>query len=140
MNIELNNICQIRVRYAETDKMGIVYNGEYLTYFEVARVEMMRAFNMSYTEFESHGYNLPLVESHINYKNPAHFDDLLNVKATLKFEMKPILKIEYNIFRDNTTIAIGYTKHSYFNSKLMKPVRPPKEFVDGLIKVSEKNV
>jgi acyl-CoA thioester hydrolase len=137
MNIEdkiiLKNTCQIRVRYAETDKMGIVYNGNYLTYFEVARVELMRHTGLPYPEFEKAGYQLPLVESHVNYKTSAFFDDLLNIEAILNFEMKPTLKINYNIFRDNSTIATGYTMHSYYNYILKMPVRPPKIFVNALM-------
>jgi len=134
----LKNTCEIRVRYAETDKMGFVYNGEYLTYFEVARVEMMRTSGLAYRELEKAGYQLPLVESHVNYKSPAFFDDLLKVQATLNFEMRPVLKIEYNIFRDNTTIATGYTVHSYYNVAAKKPERPPKIFIDALVKANDK--
>ncbi|MFH1049819.1 MAG: thioesterase family protein [bacterium] len=135
--IILKNTCQIRVRYAETDKMGIVYNGNYLTYFEVARVELMRQTGLPYPEFEKAGYQLPLVESHVNYYSSAFFDDLLNIEALLNFEMKPVLKINYNIFRDNTTITTGYTVHSYFNNILKKAVRPPKIFVDAIIEASK---
>ncbi|MFC2131380.1 acyl-CoA thioesterase [Bacteroidota bacterium] len=134
----LKNTCEIRVRYAETDKMGFVYNGEYLTYFEVARVEMMRAAGLAYRELEKAGFQLPLVESHVNYKSPAFFDDLLKVQATLNFEMRPVLKIEYNIFRDNTTIATGYTVHSYYNVAAKKPARPPKIFIDALVRANDK--
>jgi acyl-CoA thioester hydrolase len=128
----IKNIAQIRVRYAETDKMGIVYNGNYLTYFEVARVEMMRSFGLPYVVIEKSGYQLPLVESHVNYKSPAFFDDLLNIEASFAFELKPVLKIKYNIFRDNTTIATGHTVHSFFSIEKRKPVRPPKIFVDAI--------
>ena len=138
-NLVLKNTCQIRVRYAETDKMGIVYNGNYLTYFEVARVELMRKTGLPYPDFEKAGYQLPLVESHVNYKTSAFFDDLLNIESILNFEMKPVLKINYNIFRDNTTIATGYTVHSYYNYLLKKPVRPPKIFIDAIIEANSQN-
>ena len=131
MLFEINNICEIRVRYAETDKMGFVYNGNYLTYFEVARVEMMRAYGMPYYKLEKAGYQLPLVESHVNYKSPAYFDDLLKIEAVLKFEMKPLMKIEYNIYRGDSTITTGYTVHSFYNIITKKPARPPKVFVDA---------
>lgn len=137
--IIIENTVEIRVRYAETDKMGIVYNGEYLTYFEVARVEMMRNVGFPYSELERHGYQLPLVESYVNYKSPAYFDDLLQVTANLEFVPSPIMKIKYNIFKDNTIIAKGYTVHSFFNSKLKMPVKPPKVFIDALLKYIERN-
>lgn len=134
----IKNTAIIRVRYAETDKMGFVYNGHYLTFFEVARVEMMRNSGLPYAVFEKEGYQLPLVESHVNYKSPAFFDDLLQVESTLVFELKPIMKITYNIFRDNTTIATGYTVHSFFNAKLQRAVKPPKIFIEAMEKRSLK--
>ena len=130
--IELKHSSEIRVRYAETDKMGFVYNGNYLTYFEVARVNMMRNSVLAYSELEKAGYQLPLVECYVNFKSPAFFDDLLEIESRLLFEMKPILTIHYNIFRGNTTIATGYTVHSYYNAILKRPVRPPRIFVDAL--------
>ena len=130
--IRKKNINTIRVRYAETDAMGLVYNSEYLVYFEVARGELMRSIGYPYSEFEKAGYVLPLVEAHVNFKTPAHYDDLLEIHAQLIFEMKATLRIEYNIFRGNTTIAEGYTVHSFLNKNLNKPVKPPKIFVDKI--------
>jgi acyl-CoA thioester hydrolase len=126
------NSTNIRVRYAETDKMGIVYNSNYLVYFEVARVELMRSCGLSYIEFENAGFMLPLVESHVNYYTSALFDDELRIEAILNFEMKATMRIDYNIYRDDTTIAKGYTVHSFMSSLTRKPVRPPKIFIDSL--------
>ena len=137
-NFTVANTTKIRVRYAETDKMGFVYNSNYLVYFEVARVEMMRACGLPYVDFENEGYMLPLVESYVNYLSPSFFDDELSVEAKLIFELKATMKIEYNIYRDNTTIAKGFTVHSFFSSKTRKPVRPPKVFIDSLKKYSSK--
>ena len=122
----------IRVRYAETDKMGVVYNGEYLTYLEVGRTELMRSKGLPYTEFEKAGYILPLIESYIKYHESAFYDDLLTVRASLSTERKAVVKFEYNILRDNTTIATGYTVHSFVKSETGRPVKPPKIFTDTL--------
>ena len=92
--LKFEHTTNIRVRYADTDKMGIVYNAEYLVYFEVGRAELMRHYGLPYTKFEEDGYLLPLVESYVQYFSPAHYDDLLQVNAILKFEYKPIIKIE----------------------------------------------
>ena len=137
--ITIDHSVEIRVRYAETDKMGIVYNGEYLTYFEVSRVDMMRHIGLPYPELENNGYQLPLVESYVKYKSPAYFDDLLQVKAHLEFIPAPTMRIKYNIFRGNTIISTGYTVHSFFNSKLQKPVKPPRVFIDALINYVKRN-
>jgi acyl-CoA thioester hydrolase len=130
--IELKHITKVRVRYAETDKMGFVYNGIYLTYFEVGRTELMRSLGLPYSEFEKMGFQLPLVSSHIDYKTPAFYDDQLDIVATLNFEMKPTMKIDYNIFRNNSTIAEGYTVHSFINAETKKPVKPPEVFIEAL--------
>lgn len=137
-NLTVTNTAKIRVRYAETDKMGFVYNSNYLVYFEVARVELMRSCGLPYIQFEEEGFMLPLVESHVNYLSPSFFDDELSIEAKLTFEMKATIKIEYNIYRDNTTIAKGFTVHSFFSSKTRKPVRPPKVFIDSLKRYSSK--
>ena len=73
-------------------KMGFVYNGVYLTYFEVGRTELMRAFALPYTEFEKNGYFLPLIESNVKYIAPAFYDDLLDIVAFLKTEYKPTVR------------------------------------------------
>ncbi len=124
---------EIRVRYADTDKMGIVYNGTYLTYFEVGRTELMRSLDLPYIYFEQSGYLLPLIEAHLNFKTPAVYDDLLEVKTYLDFDKNSArIKFDYNIFKDKTTIAEGYTVHTFMNSVTRKPVRPPSFLIEGL--------
>lgn len=137
-NIELKYTSQIRVRYAETDAMAVVNNVDYLVYFEVGRTELMRHYGLPYTVVEKNGFLLPLIEARVFYKNPAHYDDLLNIETSLKPEYKPIIKFEYNIFRDNSTIANGYTVHSFLNSETRRPVKPPKIFIDTVLKANAK--
>ncbi len=136
--IKLKNVAELRIRYAETDKMGIVYNGEYLTYFEVARVELMRSIGLPYSVFESKGFQLPLIEAKIKYLKPAFFDDLVEVEAKLNFELNPRMTINYELRRENETLATGYTVHSYFNTERNKPSKPPKFFVEAIRKAGEK--
>jgi acyl-CoA thioester hydrolase len=75
---------QIRVRYAETDQMNVVYYGNYAQYFEVARAESIRKLGFTYKEMEALGVIMPVVEMHTKYLRPAHYDDLLNIKTILK--------------------------------------------------------
>jgi len=75
---------QIRVRYAETDQMDVVYYGNYAQYFEVGRVEAIRQLGLSYKEMEAAGVILPVVEFTAKFLRPAHYDDLLTVRSTLK--------------------------------------------------------
>lgn len=138
MLIDIKNRAQIRVRYEETDKMGVVYNGNYFTYFEVGRAELMRSHGMAYIKFENQGYFLPLLESFAAYKSPAFYDDLLEVEAHLQWDIAPTLKFNYKIFRDDTLICEGYTLHSFLDAETRKPIRPPKIFVDEIKKIADK--
>lgn len=81
--MKLNEI-QVRVRYSETDQMGVVYHGSYVPYFEIGRVEWLRNRGISYKALEESGIALPIVSMHINYKKPARYDDLLCITTRLK--------------------------------------------------------
>lgn len=127
----MEHVTKIRVRYADTDKMGIVYNGNYLTFFEVGRTELMRNAGLPYIEFEKAGYMLPLVEAHVNYKQAAYYDDILEVNAKIDLtELRATLRFDYNINVANRQIASGWTIHTFVKMPELKPVRPPKIFVD----------
>ena len=86
---------KIRVRYAETDQMGVVYHGNYFTFFEVARVEAIRELGYSYADMEKDGVIMPIVEVHARYLRPALYDQLLTIKTTLK-ELPSHHKIEFH--------------------------------------------
>ena len=128
MTKKIENTTQIRVRYVDTDKMGIVYNGNYLSFFETGRTELMRSYGLPYTKVEKEGFLLPLIDAYVKYKNPAKYDDILNVKAEMDFEESPKLKFNYEITVDNKLITTGYTRHIFVRADDMKPVRPPSLF------------
>jgi acyl-CoA thioester hydrolase len=128
----VTNRAEIRVRYAETDKMKVVYNGNYLTYFEVGRTELLRSCGLPYPELEKVGYLLPVLEAHVVYKMSAVYDDLLSIYATYRLERIPTIRIDYVIKRGEDEIASGYTIHPFVNAETMKPVRPPKVFFDAI--------
>lgn len=75
---------QVRVRYAETDQMDVVYHGNYAQYFEVARAEAIRKLGFTYKNMEALGTYMPVVELHCKYLRPAHYDDLLSIKMMLR--------------------------------------------------------
>lgn len=85
----------IRVRYAETDQMDVVYYGNYAQYFEVGRVESIRQLGFSYKEMEHSGVMMPVVEMQVKYLRPAHYDDLLTIKTSLR-ELPTGHKIEFH--------------------------------------------
>lgn len=125
----------IRVRYADTDKMGFVYNGKYLEYFEVGRAELMRSYGLPYLAFEQAGYFLPLIESHVNYRSPAHYDDLIQLQAIYIPEISATVKFNYNAYVNDKLVATGYTVHSFMNAKTGNPTKPPAFFIDSLKKL-----
>jgi acyl-CoA thioester hydrolase len=113
---------QIRVRYAETDQMGVVYYGNYPTYFEVARVESLRSLGMSYKSMENEGVMLPVLEQFMKYIRPARYDDLLTVKTFLKEMPSTRIRYEYEVYNEEKTLlTIGHTVLVFVDSKTMKP-------------------
>lgn len=102
----------IRVLYGDTDAGGIVYNGTYLRFFEFGRGEYMRAQEMSYKNLEKLGFLLPVVESYIRYKSPAQYDDLLTVQTCISQVTAKSCRFHCHIYRDETLIAKGFTKHA----------------------------
>jgi len=85
----------IRVRYAETDQMDVVYHGDYAQYFEVARAEAIRQLGFTYKDMEAIGIIMPIVELHAKFIRPAHYDDLLTIKTILK-ELPTDHRIEFH--------------------------------------------
>jgi acyl-CoA thioester hydrolase len=103
---------QIRVRYAETDASGIVYNAHYLTWFEVARGEFFWQQGMDYgRDIEARGYHWPLSEANLRYHAPAFYGDLLDVRAWISDVKSRAMTIRYEITRDGKKICTGYTSH-----------------------------
>lgn len=114
----------INVRYAETDQMGVVYHGNYLAWFEVARTRMFKDVGISYKKIEEDGYHLPVLEVAVKYHRPALYDDDLEVVARL--EEKPVLRIRinYKVYRGDTLLVTGSTTHAFIDRE-GRPVRPP---------------
>jgi acyl-CoA thioester hydrolase len=102
------------VRYAETDKMGVVYYANYLVWFEIGRTDWLRQCGWSYRDMEGDGFSLPVVESHCVYRQPARYDDEIDVctRGTL---LSPVrVRFDYQLMRaaDQTSLAIGHTVHA----------------------------
>lgn len=105
--------CEVRVRYAETDKMGVAYYANYLVWFEVGRSEFCRRKGFSYAELERLGYLLVVTDVHCRYRNSARYDDLLTVRTRLKGINKRMITFGYQILRNGTDVVIaeGETRH-----------------------------
>lgn len=117
-----------RVPYADTDMMGVVYYGNYLTLFERSRNELMRATGVTYQEMENDGAMLPVIEAHVNYYSPARYDDLLAITAWLGNVSRVKMKVCCTVKRDNDLLAAGYTIHACISTKTLRPVRMPEYF------------
>ncbi|MBO3117339.1 acyl-CoA thioesterase [Winogradskyella sp. DF17] len=127
------NETEIRVRYGETDQMGVVYHANYAVYFEVGRTEWLREFGLSYSEMEAEGIMLPVISLSINYKNSARYDDRLKVKTTLKKMPTASIEFNYELSKINgELLATGNTILAFIDMKRNRPTRCPKYLLDKL--------
>ncbi len=105
---------RIRVRYADTDRMGVVYYANYLIWFEVGRTEWFRDTGWSYREMEVEGIALPVIEAHCEYRQPARYDDELEVRTTATLLTPVRIRFDYQVLRagEGVPVAIGHTVHA----------------------------
>jgi len=99
----------IRVRYAETDRMGLLHHANYLVYFEQARTELLRSLGLTYRDLEDRGFLLVLTKIEVRYKRPAHYDDVLNIRTTVERTTTVRIDHRYEVLRDGLLIAEGAT-------------------------------
>ena len=114
-----------RVPYADTDQMGVVYYGNYLTLFERARNELMRATGPSYAQMEADGLMLPVVEAHVDYRAPARYDDVLEIAAWLSEARGVRCTVRCAVLRGGEPIASGWTVHACVDARTRRPARLP---------------
>jgi len=125
----------VRVRYAETDRMGYVYYGNYSQYYEVGRVEALRDLGFSYKKMEDSGIMLPVLEFSIKYFKPAFYDDLLTVVTTIKEIPSTRIYFEYEIYNQkNELLNKGDTTLVFVENVSGKPCKPPTDFLTTIEK------
>ncbi|MBK6935923.1 MAG: acyl-CoA thioesterase [Chitinophagaceae bacterium] len=118
---------KVRVRYAETDQMGVVYHANYFLYFETARAESIRELGFTYADMEKSGIIMPVVDVHCKYMRPARYDDLLTIITTLK-ELPQHHKIEFHheVFNESSELlAVGKITLYFMERKTMKKAMMP---------------
>jgi acyl-CoA thioester hydrolase len=98
---------QIRVRYAETDRMGLLHHANYLVYFEQARTELLRGVGATYKDMEDQGYLLVLTRVEVRYRRPAHYDDLLTVRTFVERATSVRIDHRYEVLRGQEVVAEG---------------------------------
>lgn len=129
------NEISFRVRYGETDQMGVVYHGNYAQYMEMGRVEWLREMGISYKKMEENGIMLPVISLLVNYKKPAIYDDLITVRTILK--KTPTVKIEFDfeIFNEaKEVLAEATVVLAFMDMERNRPVRCPQYLLDTISK------
>ncbi len=132
MNI---NKFSFRVRYGETDQMGVVYHGNYAQYLEIGRVEWLRDKGISYKKLEESGVILPVISLQINFKKSAVYDDLITVETILKKTPSVRIEFDYKIFNENNDLLIeANTVLAFLDKKKNRPIKCPEDLLERLTK------
>ena len=137
----LKHRSHIRVRYADTDKMGIIYYGKYFEYFEQGRSDLLRAIGLPYPEVERQGIYLPVIEASARYRKSASYDEMIILETVVPELPVARIRLEYRVFRegDEEPLVEGHTIHSFLNSATGKPTRAPAFFLHTLEKAFTKH-
>jgi len=126
----------IRVRYKDTDRMGVVYYGNYLTFFEIGRAELMREFDFPYSKLEAEGYTLVVTEASVKYHANVGYDAVVTVRTRIGEQRGARVRFDYEVISEEKKLLVtGHTVHGCINSA-MKPTRIP----DHLRKVMEEKL
>ncbi len=122
----MKNEVVLRVPYADTDQMGMVYYANYLIYFERGRTELLRDLGLAYRDLEAKGIYIPVIEASCNYISPARYDDELMVLTTVSSLGAASIEFSYEILKGGKRITTGKTRHPIVN-KEFRPMRMPEE-------------
>ena len=120
---------RLRVRYAETDRMGVVYHANYFVWFEVGRVELLRQLGFSYRDMEQEdGFGIAVIDARCRYKAPARYDDEVIVRTHLEYVRESMVQFSYELVRadDGTLLAEGDTTHIVVDPEMKKVALPEK--------------
>ena len=123
----------VRVRFADTDAQGIAHNSRYFIWFEVARVEYLERYAGGYQRLRDLGIEALVLESHVRYLRPAHFDDRLVVHARCADVKGARFRYEYAVQRDGSVIADGWTAHATVDSGTLRPTRVPTWLAEAIV-------
>nr|WP_299344268.1 thioesterase family protein [Allomuricauda sp.] len=127
------NLHSFRVRYAETDQMGVVYHGNYAQYLEMGRVEWLRALGITYRSMEENGIMLPVISLQLHYKKSALYDDLLTVETQLKKTPKVKIEFDYKIYNEKgELLVVANTVLAFMDKSTQKPIVCPDYILEKL--------
>ena len=123
----------LKVRYAETDQMGVVHHGNYASYLELARLEWLENIGFSYKKLEAEGVMLPVYDLKFCFKQPAYFDDILTVETSLAKMPAASIIFDYNIFNtDHELITSAQSTLVFVDVETRRPIRCPKAILERL--------
>ena len=122
----------VTVRFAETDAQGVAHNANYLIWFEVARVAYLAEYAGGYSAIREQGLESFVLETHVRYRQPAHFDDRLRVQTRVGEVRGGRFRFDYEITRDGEVIADGWTSHACVDAKTLRPTRIPQTLADAI--------
>ncbi len=126
MDYPLTHTARIRVNYFDTDQMGVVWHGNYIKYFEMAREELFREAGLPYAELEKAGIMMPIVDVAVEYKYPAHYDEILSIETRVPEPPRSRIRVEYVITNaQGETVVTGSTTLAFIDSTTRRPCRPP---------------
>lgn len=127
------NKISVRIRYGETDQMGVVYHGNYTQYLEMGRIEWLRTFGLSYKKMEEDGIKLPVISLSLNYKKPATFDDLIYITTELHDYPTAKIVFDYTISNEaGEILSTAQTTLAFIDMETEKPMRCPEFLMDKL--------
>jgi acyl-CoA thioester hydrolase len=124
----------VRVRFAETDAQGVAHNSNYLVWFEVARIAYLEEHAGGYQTLRDQGLESFVLESHVRYRHPAHFDDRLRIHTRIGELRGARFRFDYEIGRDGDVIADGWTSHACVDAKTLRPIRIPAALAEAIAK------
>lgn len=136
MEIKCIHEFDFRIAYADTDRLGVVYYGNYFTLFERGRTELMRSIGIRYRDLEEkEKLFLPVSEAQCHYSSPAHYDDLIRIRTKIKKLGRASIDFEYEVLNADSgkQIATGYTRHPFVNEK-WKPTPVPEKLRSKILK------
>lgn len=129
----LKHTHSFRIRYAETDQMGVVYHGNYAQFFELGRTEWLRSLGVTYKDMEKTGIILPVISLSCKFLRSAYYDEILTVTTILKKQPSVKIEFDYEIRNEKEELlTTGNTVLAFINSKTMRPMRCPEEILEKL--------
>jgi acyl-CoA thioester hydrolase len=132
----MREVHKVKVIFGDTDAMGVAYYGNYLRWFEIGRVELLRTNGISYRDLTDQGIHLPVIETGCKYLRPARYDDEITIFSGIERIEKVRIRFAYRIESGGETLTTGFTEHA-FTDKEGRVIRPPEEIVKKIKKVRD---